>query len=411
MRTKDFINTILVGCMFVACSQDDSSVSIDNSMATSHRISVEQAKLNAIDFASKVNSKTRSGRVFEVDNVQAISLPASSTRSTSDSINLDTMLYIVNFADSAGFVIAGTDDRENSIYAYIEEGNYSWEDFDTHNSGFAAFLYALLESKSYKGKSYFEEHQNEYEGHGGGGGGNYKPSKFEVMSPLLVTKWSQRDPFNTYCPNGITGCAVTAVSQICSFLEKPINVQWSYNNTNGSATMNWGMIKTECIGTGGTPTNSAIQVAHLMRSLGLAFGAEYESGGTGVDSDDAIEYMQNVGYNVSDLDDYDVNNVVNNLKCGNKIVYMNGYARYYHVGFFIRKYVDGHAWVVDGYIDEVKNNKQSYYLHCNWGWGGTKNGYFLNNVFNAEQNPPYNDNAQTRGNYQYNLETAIFTKQ
>ena len=152
-------------------------------------------------------------------------------------------------------------------------------------------------------------------------------------------------------------------------------------------------------------------VAHLMRSLGLAFGAEYESGGTGVDSDDAIEYMQNVGYNVSDLDDYDVNNVVNNLKCGNKIVYMNGYARYYHVGFFIRKYVDGHAWVVDGYIDEVKNNKQSYYLHCNWGWGGTKNGYFLNNVFNAEQNPPYNDNAQTRGNYQYNLETAIFTKQ
>lgn len=411
MRTKDFINTILVGCMFVACSQDDSSVSIDNSMATSHRISVEQAKLNAIDFASKVNSKTRSGRVFEVDNVQAISLSASSTRSISDSINLDTMLYIVNFADSAGFVIAGTDDRENSIYAYIEEGNYSWGDSDTHNSGFAAFLYALLESKSYNDKGNFEEHQDEYEGHGGGGG-NYKPSKFEVMSPLLVTKWSQKKPYNTYTPNEYTGCVVTAISQICSFLEAPVNVQWSYKNTNGSATMNWGKIKTECITNGGTPTSTANQVAHLMRSLGLAFGAEYESGETGVDSDDAIEYMQNVGHLVSDLDDYDVNCVVNNLKSGNKIVYMRGNARYYHVGFVFRKYVDGHAWVVDGYINEVKNNKQSYYLHCNWGWGGTKNGYFLNNVFNAEQNPPYNDNAKTRSNnYQYNLETAIFTKQ
>lgn len=211
MRTKDFINTILVGCMFVACSQDDSSVSIDNSMATSHRISVEQAKLNAIDFASKVNSKTRSGRVFEVDNVQAISLPASSTRSTSDSINLDTLLYIVNFADSAGFVIAGTDDRENSIYAYIEEGNFSWGDTDTHNSGFAAFLYALLESKSNYGKNYFEEYQNEYEGHGGG---NYKPNKFEVMSPLLVTKWSQGSPYNKYTNNNPTGCVATAIAQI-----------------------------------------------------------------------------------------------------------------------------------------------------------------------------------------------------
>lgn len=407
MRTKDFINTILVGCMFVACSQDDSSVSIDNSMATSHRISVEQAKLNAIDFASKVNSKTRSGRVFEVDNVQAISLPASSTRSTSDSINLDTLLYIVNFADSAGFVIAGTDDRENSIYAYIEEGNYSWGDSDTHNSGFAAFLYALLESKSYDGKGNFEEHQNEYEGHGGGGG---KPSKFEVMSPLLVTKWSQENPYNTYCPNGITGCVATAVSQICSFLEEPRIIQWNYNNEIGSVNLDWSKIKSECKSTG-KPSTTANQIARLMRHWGDRFNANYGANSTEIDSDDAIDTMQGLEFNVTDLDDYDVNNVVKSLKKGNKIVYMRGNGRYYHVGLVFRKYVDGHAWVVDGYIDEVKQNKQSYYLHCNWGWGGYRNGYFLNNAFNAEQNPPYNDNAKTRSsNFRYNLETAIFTK-
>lgn len=398
----------------MACSQNDLILNADNQVATNHRISIEQAKTNALNFANKVNSGTRNGssNSLEIGNVQAISLPQSTTRSTGDSINLDTLLYIVNFADSCGFVIAGTDDREDPIYAYIEEGNYSWEDADTLNSGFSAFLYALLESKSY-------DYQRDVEiipGDGGAGGGTGTgggtSNRFVVMSPLLVTKWGQGYPYNTYTPNGYTGCVVTAISQICSYLETPVNVQWSYNNTNGSATMNWGMIKTECSGNGGTPTSTANQVAHLMRSLGLAFGAEYESGGTGVDSDDAIEYMQNVGHNVSDLDDYDVNNVVNNLKNGNKIVYMRGNARYYHVGFVFRKYVDGHAWVVDGYIDEVKSNKQSYYLHCNWGWGGTKNGYFLNNVFNAEQNPPYNDNAQTRGNnYQYNLETAIFTKQ
>lgn len=410
MKTTIFISSILVGCLFMACNQNDFIPNAGNQVATNHRISIEQAKSNALNFVNKVNSTTRNGstKTFEISDVQAISLTQNSTRSAGDSISLDTLLYIVNFADSAGFVIAGTDDREDPIYAYIEEGNYSWEDADTLNQGFIAFLYALLESKSY-------DYQRDVEiipGESGGGGGGGIPNRFEVMSPLLVTKWSQNRPYNTYTPNGYTGCVVTAISQICSFLEAPADVHWSYNYTNGSATMNWGMIKTECIGNGGAPTSTADQVAHLMRSLGLAFGAEYESEGTGVDSDDAIEYMQNVGHNVSDLDDYDVNNVVNSLKSGNKIVYMRGYARYYHVGLVFRKYVDGHAWVVDGYINEVKNNKQSYYLHCNWGWGGIKNGYFLNNVFNAEQNPPYNDNAHTRGNnYQYNLETAIFTKQ
>lgn len=408
MRTRYLIITLLVGCLLVACSQDESNVSVGNSLSTSHRISMEEAKKNALDFASKVNSGTRSTKSLEIENIQAIALTGALTRSISDSTNLDTLLYIVNFSDSAGFVIAGTDDRENSIYAYVEDGNYSWEETDSMNAGFSSFIYALLESKSLD----YNNAPMDQIGEGGGGAGSHIPNRFNVMRPLLVTKWEQGYPYNLYTPNGYTGCVVTAISQICSFLERPVNVQWSYNNANGSATMNWGMIKTECINHGGAPTSTQDQVAHLMRSLGLAFGAEYESGGTGVDSDDAIEYMQNVGHNVSDLDDYDVDNVVNNLKSGNKIVYMRGNARYYHVGFVFRKYVDGHAWVVDGYIDQVKNNQQSYYLHCNWGWGGTKNGYFLHNVFNAEQNPPYDDNAQTRGNnYQYNLETAIFTKQ
>ena len=35
----------------------------------------------------------------------------------------------------------------------------------------------------------------------------------------------------------------------------------------------------------------------------------------------------------------------------------------------------GHAWNVDGY-------QEGGYLHCNWGWGGSSNGYFyFNNLF------------------------------
>ena len=85
----------------------------------------------------------------------------------------------------------------------------------------------------------------------------------------------------------------------------------------------------------------------------------------------------------------------------------------YHVGFVFRKYVDGHAWVVDGYIDQIKNNKRSKYVHCNWGWGGNHNGYFLSDVLNAEQDPVYGDtvtSATRSNNYRYKLKTATFTK-
>ena len=80
----------------------------------------------------------------------------------------------------------------------------------------------------------------------------------------------------------------------------------------------------------------------------------------------------------------------------------------------IRKYVDGHAWVVDGCIDEVKNGKQYYYVHCNWGWGYSQNGYYRSDILNADPGtkPVYNDSVvKTRGqNFRYKLETATFRK-
>ena len=35
----------------------------------------------------------------------------------------------------------------------------------------------------------------------------------------------------------------------------------------------------------------------------------------------------------------------------------------------------GHAWNVDGYSGDL--------LHCNWGWGGSSNGYFSINSMNG----------------------------
>lgn len=60
----------------------------------------------------------------------------------------------------------------------------------------------------------------------------------------------------------------------------------------------------------------------------------------------------------------------------------------------------GHAWVSDGCyfcVDAGDRNKiTETYLHCDWGYGGSGNGYFSRSVFSS-----------TEGNYRPNKYFAL----
>ncbi|MCR5312239.1 MAG: C10 family peptidase [Bacteroidaceae bacterium] len=119
------------------------------------------------------------------------------------------------------------------------------------------------------------------------------------------------------------------------------------------------------------------------------------------------------------MSDYNVNNVIRDLKVGNKIVVMSGFDHYRHVCFFGKKYYSGHAWVVDGYIDQIKNGVNTKYIHCNWGWNGNLDGYFQSDYLNADNGVRFDDNGNSYSyeanlgkqiNYREKLKTATFTK-
>jgi hypothetical protein len=81
----------------------------------------------------------------------------------------------------------------------------------------------------------------------------------------------------------------------------------------------------------------------------------------------------------------------------------------------------GHAWVIDGYLlrqrDRYRNgggeqnvfvgNEQQKFLHCNFGWGGGYNGYYVAGVFDPRHGadllePGAGDNSTNgNGNYYY----------
>ncbi len=93
----------------------------------------------------------------------------------------------------------------------------------------------------------------------------------------------------------------------------------------------------------------------------------------------------------------------------------------------------GHAWVCDGYVKRERSyitydvdaneiadsgKEHEYYLHCNWGWDGKRNGYFFDGVFDAEhestevkETPKYEFQSTDGGNsslyFQYNIENIL----
>ena len=410
---------ILIGNLSLTSCSNDELVEDNNLVqknSPSHRLTAEQAAQNVLKFVLKLNGTTRS-TAKQIAEIKAISMPGTMTRSgNGEAVSLDSLFYVVNFTNDQGFAVAAADDRSTPVYAYVEEGNYSGYIGEEENPGFAAFMNALIEQEIYDrlygnggGDSGDDGDSEPTDGDEGGGGGTYLADRFIVQSPLLVTRWGQQDiyGFNYFCPEGCpTGCVPTAMAQICSYMEAPNAVSWGYNGTYGSSTLDWSAIKMFSFPYG----ESQYQVAHLMRFLGNAFDADYTPDGTGVDGDDAINAMRNMGFNVSNLVEYDAMNVMETLSQGDRIIYMQGFARYYHVGLFFRNYVDGHAWVVDGYIDQVEHRERSIFIHCNWGWYGSRNGYFLSNVLNAEQNPVFNDDGTRSYNYRYKLKTATFIK-
>lgn len=85
----------------------------------------------------------------------------------------------------------------------------------------------------------------------------------------------------------------------------------------------------------------------------------------------------------------------------------------------------GHGWVFDGamslfIITKRKNDpndkgqilSQQNYIHYNWGWGGSCNGYFLDGVFNTEdayQDPPIIIPNKSKSRYNFNRSVEFFT--
>lgn len=154
---------------------------------------------------SSASTRTSGRRVLDPTNVNYVVTPA--TRSGESP---DTLMYVFNFADSAGFAFVATARESDQLFAVTEKGTYT-PGVPTGNPGFDFYMRCA------------ENHLRSLSVGGGGIGGFNPPGLSEYIykldyeddidgaGPYLRVKWGQHWPYNMYCSECPSGCAATWV--------------------------------------------------------------------------------------------------------------------------------------------------------------------------------------------------------
>lgn len=340
----------------------------------------------------------------------------ATTRSGAEAAR-DTLLYVFNFADSAGFALVASDRRSERLLAVTESGNFTPGEA-TGNPGFDLYMLGV--------ENYLEELQRTY-----GLAPGEEPlirqeisTRTESAGPLVTVAWGQYFPYNTFCfkPDGTSapsGCVATAIAQIMSVWSYPSAIPITYPGADvAHQTLDWPVIDLHkrsynC----GPDCTEHLAIARLLREIGQQVGMKYGSQ-SGANYSAVPKCFAHFGYTTPSISDFNPSIICRNLD-NHCPVYMRG------------RVVDdtgqlsGHAWVVDGYrrkitifaywatypngltqmIDEQVCIDS--YLHCNWGWDGSNNGYFSTGSFHTDHPDSLDPGSSNTEKYNFTLDLKI----
>lgn len=282
--------------------------------------------------------------------------------------------YVFNREGDNGFVIVSGDDRLSPIIAYADEGHFatSEEELPEHierwMQNYSSYVEAVRAGKLAPAESLM-----------------VTTRATEAIEPLLTTQWSQDAPYNWQCPllstgnRSVTGCTATAIAQIMKYHNWPDKGIGS--NTHAGITINYAnsqydwknMLDRYTYGSYSTTQGNA--VAKLMLDIGIAVWMSYgeSSGAQNPDIYGALyrhfKYSKKVKFVMrGSYSTAEWIQLLRNELTSKRPVYYGGYTEDGQLG---------HAFVCDG-MDAYD------FLHINWGWGGSCDGYFHLNFMNPE---------------------------
>ena len=394
---KIFFAMLMLPCLISCTNEKEQELIAEDEVKSTQIRSIEEAKVIAINAIDILNGKeARSvARKLDMNNIQYVTSVMSRN---GQNIN-DTLIYVLNYADNAGFAIVSALKETEGLLAVTEEGSYNPNDeIIQGNEGFEMFMDVAekyLESVRSMRIPTLPEVPGSYD----------IEIREDTLSttrvePLVNVRWGQKDYEGAYATNGIAGCANVAMAQIMTYFCYPNQISINYPNSSiNSLTLNWNEIKKHNIKhaiQNCTANNAAHEaIGHLHRQLGHLNSSNYNATSTGTSPSAVPGTFRQLGYTISNYKNYNVDYLCEDLSA-NKLIFMIGYG----YDAIANEITGGHAWVNDGYviyqIEESEWTKPTMlmdwtfvrkydpydrtYLHMNWGGSGNCNGYFLANV-------------------------------
>lgn len=366
------------------------------------------------------NLKTTKGFVGDANPVIVDSMLFGSATKASDG---PMVLYVVSNGSDQGYTIVNKDNRLAPIVGYSESGDYNTKErnpaLDIILRNVVAYQAHLLDSlENLRGDQVYSDLQNKlgiaqgpatrilYEEDGPPDNRPTVPwDRYEVVEeaswqtqdyvdgPLLKTRWGQGNPYNSLLPtNCPTGCTATSAAQIMAYYKypkySPITGQEYLWNSYPTQTYDW-------------PTEQKFNIGRLMVDLGSK----------------SCLNMQYVAIDFYPFEKYYLGSFPGSLNCTNTprtfeiFGYYGGAHKRYSYEAIVPdisakrpvhvcglKLIGWHTWVLDGakhcsnwrraatkfyyegrlvhtiYQDQMWS--AAAYVHHNFGWSGTDNGWY-----------------------------------
>lgn len=224
---------LMAVCMTITSCDDDKSSFAENNAKhitqyTERRIrSYEEALTIAEQSISMLDDpETRGGFKRTVNQADTRYIMSNATRAEGSA---DTLLYVFNFAENAGFAIVSANAAATGLLAVTEKGNLNQTSMNNH-AGIKLFLEM---AKMYVKKTRFTPFVD-----------TLSTQLISERTPLIQVKWGQTFPEGVYCANTLAGCANTAVAQIMSYFGYPTQLSLDYPQADSSfISLNWADIR------------------------------------------------------------------------------------------------------------------------------------------------------------------------
>lgn len=337
----------------------------------------------------------------------------------------DNLVYVVNFADNRGYAILNAvSNSPDTVLVIGDNGNFNpdrllagvsrtaddVDDGDLYEPTpdslkiMFADLYCEEDDDFYIGNSGGIDDDlinqiikrrftgNEFDGDTSGGGGSAATNDLGFLSAtfvdkLLKTKWNQRAPFNNeihFAPDGSerrpVGCTTIAAAQILTRI-KNVDLE----KTFGITTSTWADLETvvpdvllpENYNRNSAESIHADNIAKMLKQMADGIKVKYNWGGydgTFATPKKVRKYLESIGCEVSQY--YSLNDKVE-LRINRSI----SSGKPVFIGALDHDAIKrgGHAWVFDGY--GKRPSDKHCFLHCNYGWAGTSNGWYYYKLF------------------------------